>query len=167
MSQVVYLSLKEISLVELNIQLMLSQQPQHCCQMLGMLFLIFRIYQYVINEHNDKLIQIDTQHTIHQTHKGSWSINQIEWNYNKLIMPIPGPECSLVYILLFDAYLMVSSSQVNLREHYCSLQLNKQAINPRQKVSILYSHFFQLPIINAQSDGTIIIPHKQHWCAPR
>ena len=90
----------------------------------------FRIYQYVINEHNKKLVQIGMQHTIHQTHKGSWSISQTEWNYNKLIMGIPSSKSCLVNFLLFNAYLIVSSSQVDIREHYCSLQLIKLVINP-------------------------------------
>jgi len=63
MSQLVYLNLKETTLVELSIQLMLPQQPQHYIEMLDMLFLIFRIYKYIIDEHNNKLIQIWMQHT--------------------------------------------------------------------------------------------------------
>ena len=114
MSQVMYLILKETVLSDLSIQLMLSQQPQHCIQMLDMLFFIFLIYQYVINEHNNKIIQTGMQDTIHQKHKCSWNISQTKWNYNKLIIPIPGPEICLVIVLLFDAYLMVSRSQINL-----------------------------------------------------
>ena len=121
MSQLVYPSLEEAAFYELSIQLMLSQQPQHCYQILNMLFLIFRIHQYVINKHNHKLVQVMTLHIVHQTHKCSWGISQTEWNYNKLIMHVPGPECGLVDVLLFDVYLMISRSQIDLREHCCSL----------------------------------------------
>ena len=66
------------------------------------------------------------------------------WTTTKLIMPIPGPESSLVYVLLFDVYLMVIRSQVNLREHYRSLQLIKQVMNSRQRVFVLDSHLLNL-----------------------
>ena len=117
--------------------------------MLDMLFLIFIIYQYVINEKNNKLIQMQTQHTIHQAHKCSWSIGQTKWNYNKLIMPMFGLESCLVNFLLFDPYLVLFGSQVNLREHCFSLQLIKQLINPQQWIPILNGHFVQFPVFNA------------------
>ena len=47
---------------------------------------IFRIYQYIINEHNNKLIQIRMQHTIHQAHKCGSSISKAKWNYTKLVV---------------------------------------------------------------------------------
>ena len=114
-----------------------------------MLFLILRIYQYVIHEYNKKLVQIRMQQTIHQTHKGTWSISQTEWNYNKIIMPVPSPKICLVNVLFLDVYLMIYGSQINLREHFFSLQLIKQVINPQQRVLVLNNHLIQLPVINA------------------
>ena len=72
------------------------------------------------------------QHTIHQAHKISWSISQTKWNYNKHIMTIPGSERSIVNVLFFDVYLMVSLSHISIQEHYCFLKLIEQVINPRQ-----------------------------------
>jgi len=102
------------------------------------------------------------QHTIHQTHECSWSISQTKWNNSKLIMPIPGPERSLEDILFLDAYLVVSRSQVDLRDHCFSLQLIKQIINPQQRVPVLDGHFVQQPIFNAQSKSAIFLLYEQH-----
>lgn len=63
------------------------------------------------------------QYTTHQAHKSSWGISQTKRNQKKLIIPIPSPESSLVDVLFFDAYLMVSWYQVNLQENFCSLKL--------------------------------------------
>ena len=78
-------------------------------------------------------------------------------------MPITGKESSLVDVLFFDAYMMISWSQVNLWEHFFCLQLIKQVINPWQRVAILDTHLVQLLVINAQFESTILLIYRQYW----
>jgi len=76
--------------------------------MINMFFLILKIYQDLINEYNNKIFQIRMQHTIHEAHKGSWSISQTKWSYKKIIIILPGPKNYLIDFLFFNAYLMIS-----------------------------------------------------------
>ena len=59
---------------ELCVELMLSQHFHHHLQMLYMLFLGPRIDQDIVDEHDDELVQIFLEHSVHQVHEGSWSI---------------------------------------------------------------------------------------------
>jgi len=139
--------LKEIAFVELDIQLILSQQSQYFFQVLYMLLLILWIYQCVINKECHKLIQVRVQRIIHQTHEGGCSIGKTKRNHHKLIMPIPCTECSLIDVFFFNACLMISWSQMNIEKHYNSLHLIKQIINLWQWIPFIDSHLFQRPIV--------------------
>jgi hypothetical protein len=52
-------------LTKLGIKLMFPKHLQHQPQLMSMLFLILRINKYVIQEHNEKLIQIVSEYSIH------------------------------------------------------------------------------------------------------
>ena len=77
-------------------------------------------------------------------------------------MPITGSEGSLLYVLFLDSQLVVSRSQINLREHSSTLQLIKQVIYSWEWVSIIHRHFIQLMIINAKTKGAILLLYKQY-----
>jgi hypothetical protein len=77
-------------------------------------------------------------------------------------MPITGLECSLLYVLFLDYQLVVSRSQIYLREHPNSLQLIKQIIYSWEWVLVLHRHFIQLTIINAQTKCAILLLYKQY-----
>ena len=47
-------------------------------QMLLVFFLILRVYENIIDEHQYKLVEAVHEHTIHQVHKESWCIFQPE-----------------------------------------------------------------------------------------
>jgi len=58
----------KLTLVEFDIQLMISQSLQNYPQVLLVLFRSSRIYQDIINEDNHKLIQIRLKYPIHHIH---------------------------------------------------------------------------------------------------
>ena len=90
-----------------------------------MLCLTLGIYQNIINEYNHKSIQEWPEHSVHQVHKGCWCISQPKGHYQELIMAISGPKCCLRNITTPNSQLMISGSQINLREILGSLQLVK------------------------------------------
>jgi hypothetical protein len=73
-----------------------------------------------------------------------------------------GSVCSLLYVLFLDSQLVVSRSQIYLREHPNTLQLIKQVIYSWEWVPVLHRHFIQLTIINAKMKGTILLLYKQY-----
>ncbi|MFS7912357.1 hypothetical protein Hanom_Chr02g00129051 [Helianthus anomalus] len=82
--------------------------------MLLMISSRLRIYQNVINENDDELIQIRLADPIHQVHENSQSISQTEWHDCELIMPIASAERCLGNIFFMHTKLMISRSQINL-----------------------------------------------------
>jgi hypothetical protein len=77
-------------------------------------------------------------------------------------MPITGSESSLLYVLFLDSQPVVSRSQIYLREHPITLQLIKQVIYSWEWVLVLHRHFIQLMIINAQTNGAILLLYTQY-----
>jgi hypothetical protein len=56
----------ELTLVILRIELMITQSRKHNAELSLMLFLVLRIDQDVINEHQNKLVQLCHEYIIHQ-----------------------------------------------------------------------------------------------------
>src|SRR5688572_13200776 len=81
-------------------------------------------------------------------------------------MAIPCPKSSLRNITFPHPQLVISGTKVYFREITRSLELIKQVINSRQRISVLDSHFIQLSIINTHSERTILLPYKQHRSTP-
>ena len=135
--------------------------------MFFMLLLCSRIDENIIYENNYKLIQIRSKDSVHIIHKNSRGISQSKRHHGKLIMPIPCSKSRFGYILLLHSYLMISRSQIDLREHSCTSQLVHKVIYPRQRILVLNRHFVQLPIIHTQPHATIFLFHEQHRGSPR
>jgi len=122
-------------------------------------FSTLRVYQYVVYEYNDKLIQIRPKDFVHVVHEDYRSICHPKWHHHILVVSIAWPESCLLYILRLNQYLMISRPQVNLGEHCCSSQLIQQVINSRQWVFVLDSQLVQLMVINTQPWTTILLLH--------
>jgi len=67
-------------------------------------------------------------------------------------MLIPILDICLVNVLFLNVYLMISESQIYLREHYCFLQLIKKIINPRKYTHVVDGHLIQILVINAYNE---------------
>jgi hypothetical protein len=55
---------------------------------------------------------------------------------------------------------MISSAEINLGEHFGSIQLVKQVFNLREWVFILDGHLVEFTVVHTQSYGTISLVHK-------
>jgi hypothetical protein len=61
---------------------------------------------------------------------------------------------------------MISSAEINLGEHFGSIQLIEQVFNLREWVFILDGHLVEFTVIHTQSYGTISLVHKQNRRSP-
>ena len=87
-------------------------------------------------------------------------ICQSKGHHRKLKVPITHHKRCLRDICLPNPQLMVASAKVYLGVQSRSSQLIKQIINPRQWVPILDRNPVQLPVINAQSKGLVLLLRK-------
>jgi hypothetical protein len=73
-----------------------------------MLFFTLGIDQDVINEDNDKLVQLRHEYGVHRVHEMCRSIGEPK-RYNQiLIQPVPGGESGLRNIFWMDLDLMIT-----------------------------------------------------------
>jgi len=121
MSQKLNLWQPKFTLTEFGIQLLLSECTQNYPQVFSMLLRTLGIDQDVINEYNNKVIQIWLKELVHIIHKQSWSIGHTERNKQKFIVSRTRPESRLGHIWWFDMNLMITWSKINFREQCCSL----------------------------------------------
>ncbi|KAG4202126.1 hypothetical protein ERO13_A05G328108v2 [Gossypium hirsutum] len=120
----------KLTLAKLSIQLLFPQGLQHNSQVLRMLYLILGVNQDVVNEYNDKLIQIWPKDSIHEVHKYVRRIRQPKQRDKKFVMNIPCSKSCLRYIRFFNPQLIIARPQVYLRKHGGSSQLVEQNLNP-------------------------------------
>jgi hypothetical protein len=71
-----YFLQSKCTLAELGIELMVTKSLQDNTKVLLMLFFILGVYQDVINEDHDKLIQLQHEYGVHQVHKMCRSIGE-------------------------------------------------------------------------------------------
>src|SRR3954463_10996776 len=114
-----------------------------------MLFLHLREDKNVINEDNDKLVQIFHEDLIHEIHEVSWGIGQSKGHDCALIQTISGYKCRLRNILGSDLQLVVPRSEVNLGEHLGPIELIKQIFNLGKWILVLDCNFIEGAVVNA------------------
>ncbi|KAJ0851982.1 hypothetical protein HanRHA438_Chr14g0632981 [Helianthus annuus] len=67
-----------------------------------------RIDQDIVDENDNKFIQVRLAHSVHKIHEDRRCVRQSKRHNQKLVMPIPSPECCLKDILVSDSQLMVA-----------------------------------------------------------
>src|SRR5581483_6970140 len=105
--------------------------------MLFMVLLALRIDQDIVYEDNHELIQIWSTYSVHQIHKDCWSVRQTERHDQEFVMTITSSKRCLGNIFFANSHLMISGSKIDLGEVSCSLQLIKQIIDARERITVL------------------------------
>ena len=118
---------------------MLSQQLQHNFQVLVVLFLILAEHNNVIKVHKHKLANNISQHIVHDVLECARYAGQAEAQHPELKQTLRRGESCLRDIYKLEPDLIVGRLQVNATEHLGAMQLVKQLIYARQRVSVLYS----------------------------
>jgi hypothetical protein len=150
----------ESTLAELGIELMISKSLQNNSEMLRMLFFALGINQDVVNEDQDKLIQLRHEYGVHQVHKMCRSNGESKRHNQILIQPVPGREGSLRNIFWTDLDLMITRTEIDLGKDSCTDKLIKENIDAGQWVLILDGDGIQRSIVNTESQGLIFLLHK-------
>jgi hypothetical protein len=110
---------------------MFTQSYEDYTQMFSVVFLIFRIYQDVINKYHHKLIQLGHKHRIHQVHEVCGGIGQAKGHNKILIKTVSCTESCFWNIFQMDFNLMVTRPQINLGKDFSFRQLIKQDVDVR------------------------------------
>ena len=98
------------------------------------------IDQYVIQEYNEKPINVHVEYSIHQIHKHKLCISVPKGYYRELIILIACMKRNLANVIPMNIELIVSQIKIYLQEHSCSLHLGKQVIYHQKMVLILHHH---------------------------
>jgi hypothetical protein len=85
----------KFALAKFGVQLVTSELFQYQSQMFLMFFSYLRVNQNVVDEDNNKLIQVLHKHHIHEIYEIGWGIHKSEGHHNILIESIPGTKCYL------------------------------------------------------------------------
>jgi hypothetical protein len=85
----------ESTLAKLGIELMVPKSLQNNAEMPRMLFFTLGIDQDVVNEDNDKLVQLQHEYGVHQVHEICRSIGEFKQHNQVLVQSVPGREDSL------------------------------------------------------------------------
>ncbi|CAA0840525.1 Unknown protein, partial [Striga hermonthica] len=141
----------KLALRELSIQLLAAKSLQHNPQMLLVLVDAPRINQYVVDEHDNKLVQERMKNPIHKVHKHGRGIAESEWHDYELIVAITGTKSSLRNIRLPDLQLMIARTQVDIRKDAGSSQLVEEILNARKGILVLDCKSIQFPIVNTHA----------------
>ena len=117
--------------------------------MLLMLLSGLRVHQDIVYERDDRAIEHQTAHPIHQVHEHRRRDGEPKRHHHELIMSITSPERGLLYVLLPNPDLMLAELQVYLGEPRCPLQLSEKIIYPQEWITVLHYQLVQLPVVDA------------------
>jgi hypothetical protein len=91
-----------------------------------MFFFVSGIDQNIINEDNDKFVELQHENKVHEVHEMSWCIGKTKGHDYIFIKTISSSESSLRNVLRMDFYLVVARSEIDLRKHFGSSKLIKE-----------------------------------------
>ncbi|KAJ0734712.1 hypothetical protein HanPI659440_Chr11g0423371 [Helianthus annuus] len=147
----------KVTFRKLSIKLFCSKEFQNESQMTLVFLLTLGIDQDVVDENNNKLIQVWFTHSVHEIHENRRCVCQPERHNQKLVVSVMSPECCLRDVLISDSQLMIARSQINLRVEARSLQRVEQVIDTRKGITILNSHLVEFTIVYAHSKCTVLL----------
>jgi hypothetical protein len=127
----------EFTLGELGIEAMLTQLGESEAKMLRMLFFGLGIDKNIIQIDHHKLVKVFHEDRVHESRESCWGIGEAKGHDCVLIESIASSESCLWNILFANFDLMVTASQVQLREHHGTCQLIKEIIYSRKGILIL------------------------------
>ncbi|KAK4734393.1 hypothetical protein R3W88_008654 [Solanum pinnatisectum] len=128
--------------------------------MIDMIIFIPRVDQDLVNEYNNKHIQILFKDFVHEIRECCRSVCQTKGHNKELILTIMGPKCYFWDVTFSHFQLMISRYEVYLRETSGTLKLVEKVMNSRKGIFILYGDLVQLVVIDTHSKGTIFLSHE-------
>jgi hypothetical protein len=90
-----------------------------------MFFFAVGVNQHIIDEHNEKLVQIFHKDLVCQIHKVGRDFYQSKIHHCLLVRTIPQNEERLKKVTFLYLQLILSRSKIDFREHTCTIELIK------------------------------------------
>jgi hypothetical protein len=122
----------ERTLAELGIKLMVAKSLQDNMKVLLMLFIILEVDQDVVNKDHDKLVQLRHEYRVRQVQEMCRSIGE-----SKQHNQIPSGESSLRGVFQTDLDLMVTRTEIDLRNELRTSKLIKNNVDAGQQILVL------------------------------
>jgi hypothetical protein len=89
-------------------------------EMVCMIFRIFGINQNVINEDHNEFVEFLDEDRVHEIHELRWGIGKTKRHYQIFIESISGGKGYFWNVTWPNLDLMISGTEVNLREYFSS-----------------------------------------------
>jgi hypothetical protein len=127
---------------------MVLRSLQNNAEMPHMLFFALGIDQPVINEDDDKLVQLWHEYRVHQVHEICRSISESKRHNQILIQLVPGGESGLRNILWTYLDLMITRMKIDLGKCFSTSKLIEKNVVVGQRIFVLDSDGIQRPVVN-------------------
>jgi hypothetical protein len=111
-------------------------------------FFAVGIDQDVINEDNNKLVQLQHEYGVHQVHEMCRSIGEPKRHNQILIQPVPGGESSLRNVFQADFDLVITRTKIDRGKDFCTDKLIEKNVDAGQWIFVLDSVGIQRPVVN-------------------
>jgi hypothetical protein len=138
----------ESTLAEFGMELMVPKSLQNNTEMSRMLFFILGIDQDVVNEDNDKLVQLRHEYRVHQIHKMCMRIGESKQHNQVLIQSVPDREGSPTNIFWTDLDFMITRMEIDLGKDSYTGKLTKENVDAGQRILVLDGDGIQEPVVN-------------------
>jgi hypothetical protein len=122
----------ESILAEFGIELMVPKLLQNNAEVSHMLFFTLGIDQDVVNEDNNKLVQLRHEYGVQRVHEMCRSIGEPKRHNQILILPVPGRESGLKNVFQVDLDLMITSTKIDLGKDFCAGKLIEKNVDAGQ-----------------------------------
>jgi hypothetical protein len=139
----------ESTLVEFGIELMVLKSLQNNAEMPHVIFFALGIDQDVINEDNDKLVQLWHEYRVHQVHEICRSIGEPKRHNQILIQPVPGGESGLRNVFRVDFDLVITRTKIDLGKDFCTDKLIEKNVDVRQWIFVLDNDDVERSVVNS------------------
>jgi hypothetical protein len=127
---------------------MVPKSLQNNAEMLRMLFFALGIDQDIVNEDNDKLVQLQHKYGVHQVHEMCRSIGEPKRHNLILIQPIPGGESGLRNVFRADLDLVITRTKTDLEKDFSIGKLVEKNVDAGQWIFVLDGDDIQRPVVN-------------------
>lgn len=152
---------------QVSTQRVLSQSVKNLSNILQVLFSSLVEDEDIIKIYNHQYVGERPQDVIHQPHESCGGIRQIERHDQPIEKTLHGLESGLPHIYGFYQNLVIIKLKIYIIEVFGPLEMVQKVINLWNWVPVLKYDFFQGPIINGESQGSILLLHEYNWAPTR
>jgi DNA-directed RNA polymerase subunit F len=151
---------------ELGIETVFTKLQEDEAKMLFMLLIGLGLDKDIIKIDYHKLVEVLHENVVHQPRESGRSISEAKGHDGVFVETITSFEGCLGYILLADFDLVITTSQIHLREHSCTRKLIKEFIDARKRICILDRFLIERTVVNHQSISFILFLDEDGRTSP-